>query len=49
MIDGKAFDGMFKAFALLFYISIFILLPLAAWKLIDVIIWLIQHVSINLD
>lgn len=40
---GKAIDSMFTMIALLLFIAV----PLAAWKVIDVIIWICSHVQVK--
>jgi len=40
---GKAFDGLYK-FAMF---SLFVLLPLSVWKVIDILVWIYQHVRIS--
>jgi|GEM_PF-1223615 len=39
-MDGRMFEGVFVMAA-----AALIAIPLAIWKLIDIIIWLCQHVS----
>jgi len=42
---GNAFDVLIK----MFYFSIFFAIPLAIWKVVDIIIWIIHHVNINVN
>jgi hypothetical protein len=41
--DDDFFKGLF-AYALGF----FIVLPLATWKLIDIIVWIVKHVGVSI-
>ena len=46
----RGFGNAFEAFYQLFQwvvVALIIMLPLAIWKLVDICIWLWQHVSIN--
>ncbi len=45
-MDGNAFKGLDTAIAGLFY-AVLLMFPLALWKVIDIIIWLVSHISIQ--
>jgi hypothetical protein len=45
MMQGVA-DGIGKMFTILFILCI-IFVPLGAWKMIEIIIWLFQHIKIE--
>jgi hypothetical protein len=46
MVEG-AFRGVGETIALLFILCC-IFVPLGLWKLVEIIIWLFQHVSISI-
>jgi hypothetical protein len=45
-MDGNAFSGIYAAMVGLFWAAV-VMFPLAVWKIIDIIIWLANHVSIS--
>lgn len=45
-MDGSSFGRGFDILEYLFYISL-LLWPLGIWKLIEIVIWLFQHVRID--
>jgi hypothetical protein len=44
MISGKGFDELFSGL----FITIIISVPLAVWKLIDILVWIYNHVNISI-
>lgn len=44
---GEALRGPIQALMIL-AVGFFVILPLALWKLIDIIWWIASHISINL-
>ncbi len=46
MMDGNVFKGIGETVIALFYAAI-LMFPLAVWKVIDIIIWLASHISIQ--
>ena len=43
MFGGEAFKGLDTFFVL----AVFIFFPLAVWKIIDIVIWLTQHIRLE--
>jgi hypothetical protein len=43
---GKAFEGLMKGVAILIILST-CMFPLAVWKIIDIIVWIYNHISIS--
>lgn len=37
----------FKPLVTLFYWLLFVALPLALWKLIDIVIWIFRHLNVS--
>lgn len=40
---GKAFDALFRLMSVVIIISV----PLAIWKVIDIIVWICKHITIG--
>ena len=47
-MDSSAFDGIGTALVMLFLTAL-IAVPFALWKLIELVIWVIQHISITVS
>jgi hypothetical protein len=41
---GRAFSGMIATMAIIIVVSV----PLAIWKFIEIVIWLIRHIDISI-
>jgi hypothetical protein len=41
---GKAFDQLFANMIVVLFISI----PLAIWKIVDIVVWVLHHISIGI-
>jgi hypothetical protein len=44
-MDSSAFDGI-GSFVTVLLVTALLCIPLAAWKLIEVVVWLFKHVSV---
>lgn len=47
-MTGSDFRGMFDGLAAIFAFLVIVCVPLSIWKLIDIIIWIWNHVHISL-
>lgn len=46
-MDGSMFRGLGEAIAGMF-IVLLVCVPLAIWKMVDIVIWIIQHVEVGI-